>query len=801
MQYIDNYPNNIESPVRLYTQYSSDIEFDYTNGQYPIGSEAEGFFWENQFTPVEHQVNGNTIPPHVWMRYRLGTDGAWTAPIRIGGNVVQNMTMEPISESPGDYTFVITLGDGSTQIIELTGIKGEDGIDGIDGVDGIDGQGWNLFTVPGPILQWSSPVLVHNPAYMHITTNGISGQALQSSGDGTFTWDDNLWFSNLDDTAGTGDLDKLYSADKILALIGTSSYGIKYVVTLLTDLASITGMDPEDLAVVDGDPTEPNRPVYRWDGATWNFFFEMDSTHNHDSRYYTELELDAGQLDNRYYTETEVNILFLNYYTRTQLDNGVLDSRYYTETELSTPSSGAAVDWTNIQNAPTMLHDDTSTVGDVSANPFTVLNAVAFDTYGHVQSVGTLDLQTIGKTLRITDGSLLLEEDHGGPSVPADYNPFDSNYNFRLKVNYDGSGSAATAARSDHTHDFSDQYYVHGFISTTTDLDNLRVGTGALPGDKSSTFRLEGSSLPLNMPSQTILNSGSDSPTLVNNETPFDLKVTVLGNGFMNWYVRQEIFHKRSRIAYRYHGAFGWSSWNSHWSSGTDVFEGSRECSVISPAMLRIGLDGSLLYKGRLTITDDLDTVLVAGIYEFDSYGTHSLPSNIPVGLGNASFYMKVFVVKDVDSVDNPRYEQKVYLVGGSTFFWKRHKLGTGAWSAWSSSQDDLPSNGSWASIPVFYADFGPYSGGGLTPLESRAMADGSIQLTGWIVCHASGSGNYTFGQIDSAHTPGEDHLGVAVHSAGTANFTVRVRTDDQITFHGAWTIGSYYFINMIMPK
>ena len=39
-----------------------------------------------------------------------------------------------------------------------------------------------------------------------------------------------------------------------------------------------------------------------------------------DSRYYTETELNAGQLDNRYYTETELNA-------------GQLDNRYYTETE------------------------------------------------------------------------------------------------------------------------------------------------------------------------------------------------------------------------------------------------------------------------------------------------------------------------------------------------------------------------------------------------------------------------------------------------------------------------------------
>ena len=50
-----------------------------------------------------------------------------------------------------------------------------------------------------------------------------------------------------------------------------------------------------------------------------------------DSRYYTETELDAGQLDNRYYTETEIDA---GYYTKTELDAGQLDNRYYTETEI-----------------------------------------------------------------------------------------------------------------------------------------------------------------------------------------------------------------------------------------------------------------------------------------------------------------------------------------------------------------------------------------------------------------------------------------------------------------------------------
>ena len=55
-----------------------------------------------------------------------------------------------------------------------------------------------------------------------------------------------------------------------------------------------------------------------------------------DSRYYTETELDGGQLNSLYYTEAELDGGQLNslYYTETELDNGQLDSRYYTETEL-----------------------------------------------------------------------------------------------------------------------------------------------------------------------------------------------------------------------------------------------------------------------------------------------------------------------------------------------------------------------------------------------------------------------------------------------------------------------------------
>ena len=73
-------------------------------------------------------------------------------------------------------------------------------------------------------------------------------------------------------------------------------------------------------------------------GLTFDTFGHVQSTvtTHFDDFYYTETELDAGQLDNRYYTESELDAGQLNnlYYTYTELDAGQLVNRYYTETEL-----------------------------------------------------------------------------------------------------------------------------------------------------------------------------------------------------------------------------------------------------------------------------------------------------------------------------------------------------------------------------------------------------------------------------------------------------------------------------------
>ena len=56
----------------------------------------------------------------------------------------------------------------------------------------------------------------------------------------------------------------------------------------------------------------------------------VSASHNHDSRYYTETELDAGQLDSRYYTEDEVDTALSDKSDTTHTH----DDRYYTESEV-----------------------------------------------------------------------------------------------------------------------------------------------------------------------------------------------------------------------------------------------------------------------------------------------------------------------------------------------------------------------------------------------------------------------------------------------------------------------------------
>lgn len=143
-----------------------------------------------------------------------------------------------------------------------------------------------------------------------------------------------------------------------------------------------------------------------------------DTLHNHDSRYYTESEVDAllgGKApsshihDDRYYTESEMDTLLDakaavahthddRYYTETEVDALVGDAGFPSATVMlfgqSTPPTGwtKKTDWAN--NSMLMF-----TTGDIasggSANPASWTTGIAISDHGtHRHTTGSLTLST-----------------------------------------------------------------------------------------------------------------------------------------------------------------------------------------------------------------------------------------------------------------------------------------------------------------------------------------------------------------------------------------------------------------------
>jgi hypothetical protein len=135
--YRDNYPSNIESPQKLFIEYSHDIAFDYSTGRYPDGTESQ-WHWENNYIPIVHQINGLQVGRHEWMRIKVGEPAFWTYPIRMSANITNIQTIESeIEEETGEFSFTIklTFEDGSTKESDPITIK-----NGVDGVEIVSSQ-------------------------------------------------------------------------------------------------------------------------------------------------------------------------------------------------------------------------------------------------------------------------------------------------------------------------------------------------------------------------------------------------------------------------------------------------------------------------------------------------------------------------------------------------------------------------------------------------------------------------------------------------------------------------------------
>lgn len=540
-QYRDNYPYNIEAPQRVYVQYSQDITFDYSNGQYPLGEEHEGFVWENVYIPVPHTIGDLDLERHVWMRWRIGEKNAWTVPMRFTdaySNIEATEFEEIIGTDQVRFRFKYTLNSGeviySEYMILTNGVDGRgivssdirdnnlyltytDGTEEEVGrVVGYDGNGFpsSGSDVPGNIIrvdsggnpiwisfltalndnlsatlpiEYTNGVISHNNAdgYRHIPTGGNSGNLLETDGAGSYSWYDIdaalallIPWTALDDTAGTGDTDKLYSADKILSLINAATVGIKYSVSLYSDLASIPTPSTGELAVVTADPLYPNRPVYRYNGAIWESFFDLDAAHNHDDRYYQKVELSISGGGGAVHWDNVTNkpTLFedftvigdsgsvvisdgetLDIEGGTGITTSVSGNTLTIDASSSLYTEGGGIDITG----NVISHDNTSSITNTANLNGVVLQNLTFDTYGHVLTRSSINLDSRYSTTSHTHA--LHSVVAGGGLTGSGY---DGSTARQWDINFAASGgywgTSNQPARSDHYHHFTES----GTVST-----------------------------------------------------------------------------------------------------------------------------------------------------------------------------------------------------------------------------------------------------------------------------------------------------------------------------------------------
>lgn len=132
------------------------------------------------------------------------------------------------------------------------------------------------------------------------------------------------------------------------------------------------------------------------------------AAHNHDNRYYTETEIATFFNTNGSFTEYLPNNWDAAYndkinsaafdtstgvVTLTQQDGGTvtvdIDGRYAEDV-----IAGNGIDVSKTGQAYTVSHEDTSSVADVDNSNGTVIQDLTFDTYGHVQTHQSVDLDT-----------------------------------------------------------------------------------------------------------------------------------------------------------------------------------------------------------------------------------------------------------------------------------------------------------------------------------------------------------------------------------------------------------------------
>lgn len=193
--------------------------------------------------------------------------------------------------------------------------------------------------------------------------------------------------------------------------------------------------------------------------------------HSHDDLYYTEAELDAGQLDNQYYTKTELNA-------------GQLDTRYYIETEINAFFEGydagkAQVHWDRVTNKPSTYPPSSHNHNDLYYTESEINTKLALqDTLAEMGDTHIVSPQ---------DGEMLIWDDET-----------------------EGGKWIASSEIASHNHD--DRYYTETELNNGQ-LDNIYFGedeflvTSAGPGDSGKPIKLNAAGL---VDPSMLLNEGKD---------------------------------------------------------------------------------------------------------------------------------------------------------------------------------------------------------------------------------------------------------------------------------------------------
>ena len=548
--YRDNYPYNIEAPQRVYVQYSQEISFDYSNGNYPTGESYEGFIWENIYIPVPHKTGSLELGKHVWMRWRIGEKESWTLPMRFTDSFtnIETTTLESIQGTSNvRFRFKYTLMDGSiiySEYMVLSNGKDGKGIisseiinnnlvftysDGttqtVGRVVGYDGFGipvgannddiltylngeavWRSTDYILSDLQVESPILfdgdtishLDSDGNRHIPVGGTYGQVLSTDGAGVYSWVTRLETFPIDDYAGTGDTDKVWSADKTTAMFASfQTAGIKYSVPTETDLATIVLPLDYDLAVV-----EDVRYVYQYLNSAWNEFFALDAPHNHNDLYYTKVELNTSNGGGLVHWDNVTNKPTFDFFTSFQFEadygDGLIDVVDSDIIQLTSNNSGfrigvtgKSIDFfldpytagTGIDIVNNVIsHEDTSTVINTTNGAYdgNIIKNLTFDSFGHVTGHTNYNLDNRYSLLNHTHTQFT--------QYPTTWTtlPLASNW-----TTYNGIPDASPMVSLAFRYDSIGVIRIRGILRSTASIaENADILYGTLPYKPTSTFKI-----------------------------------------------------------------------------------------------------------------------------------------------------------------------------------------------------------------------------------------------------------------------------------------------------------------------